>query len=308
MSLKDMATVSTHNQSHLTHDEERRAKNSAARLSILVAAFLIILKGGSGWLTGSISVLASLLDSLMDIFASTANWIAVRASSRPADEDHTYGHGKAEPLAGLFQAIVITSSGLFLIWEAIHRIREPHATTSEWAGIVTMLIAVALSVALVAKLRRVARQTDSPALSADALHYVTDIYINLGVLAALAISALTGWRRADPIISMVIALYILWSALNVARESIDMLMDRRLPPEIAEQIGEIVSRYQTEGVLGFHDLRTRRSGSQRYVDLHLEVDRHKLFEEAHDLTVKVLRSIEAEIPRTKVHVHTDPSG
>ena len=293
---------------HLTHEQERRAKNSVARLSILVAASLIILKGGSGWLTGSISVLASLLDSLMDIFASTANFIAIRASSRPADEDHAYGHGKAEPLAGLFQAIVITCSGLFVIWEAIHRIRQPHPTSSEWVGIVTMLIAVVMSVALVAKLRQVARQTESPALSADALHYVTDIYINLGVLAALAISALTGSQLADPIISMVIALYILWSALNVARESIDMLMDKRLPPETAEQIREIVSRYQEEGVLGFHDLRTRRSGSQRYVDLHLEVDRHKLFEEAHDLTVKVLRAIETEIPRAIVHVHTDPSG
>ena len=259
-------------------------------------------------MTGSISVLASLLDSLMDIFASTANFIAIRASSRPADEDHAYGHGKAEPLAGLFQAIVITCSGLFVIWEAIHRIRQPHPTSSEWVGIVTMLIAVVMSVALVAKLRQVARQTESPALSADALHYVTDIYINLGVLAALAISALTGSQLADPIISMVIALYILWSALNVARESIDMLMDKRLPPETAEQIREIVSRYQEEGVLGFHDLRTRRSGSQRYVDLHLEVDRHKLFEEAHDLTVKVLRAIETEIPRAIVHVHTDPSG
>ena len=292
----------------LTRDVEGRAKNSVARLSIMVAAFLIILKGGSGWLTGSISVLASLLDSLMDVFASTANFIAIRAAARPADEDHTYGHGKAEPLAGLFQAIVITFSGLFVIWEAIHRIRQPRPTSSEWVGIVTMLVAVGLSVALVAKLRQVARQTESPALAADALHYVTDVYINLGVLLALAISALTGSQLADPIISMVIALYILWSALSVAHESIDMLMDKGLPPEIAEQITEIVGRYRAEGVLGFHNLRTRRSGSQRYIDLHLEVDRHKLFEEAHDLTVKVLRAIETEIPRAIVHVHTDPAG
>ena len=241
-------------------------------------------------MTGSISVLASLLDSLMDIFASTANFIAIRAASRPADEDHTYGHGKAEPLAGLFQAIVITCSGLFVIWEAIHRIRQPYATSSEWVGIVTMLVAVGLSIALVAKLRQVARRTESPALAADALHYVTDVYINLGVLAALAISALTRSQLADPIISMAIALYILWSALNVARESIDRLMDKGLPPEVTEQIREIVSRYRSEGVLGFHDLRTRRSGSQRYVDLHLEVERHKSFEEARDLTVKVARA------------------
>ena len=284
------------------------AKNSVARLSILAAAFLILIKTGTGFITGSISVWASLLDSTMDIFASIINYFAVRAASRPADEDHTYGHGKAESLAGLFQSIVIAASGFFLIRESIRRIIHPNQTSSEWLGVMTMLIAVAVSIALVARLKRVARETESPALHADATHYVTDIFTNLGALLALVIIGLTPWQMADPIISIAIAFYILWSAVSVGRESIDVLMDRRLPLDVDEQIASVVSRFRDQGVLGFHDLRTRRSGSQKFIDLHLEVVRDLSLQDAHDATVRVLRAIEAEIPRARVQIHTDPAG
>ncbi|HEX7998075.1 MAG TPA: cation diffusion facilitator family transporter [Pyrinomonadaceae bacterium] len=299
-----MAT--TLEQAKISREAETAAKNSAARLSILAAAFLVTLKTITGLLTGSISVWASLLDSAMDIFASTINLIAVRAASRPADKEHAYGHGKAESLAGLFQSVVIAASGIYLIWEAAQRIVRPHQTSYEWVGMATMLIATATSVALVVRLRRVARQTESPALHADALHYVTDIYTNASALIALLIIRVSSWQIADPLISILIAVYILWSAVTVARESIDALMDRRLPPEVDEKIAEIVSRFRPLGVLGFHDLRTRRSGSQKFIDLHLEVERDQRLQEAHDNTVRVLRAIEAEIPRARVHIHTDP--
>lgn len=289
------------------HREEAAAKNSAARLSILAAAFLIIIKTITGFLTGSISVWASLLDSAMDIFASIVNFFAVRAASRPADEDHTYGHGKAESLAGLFQALVISASGAFLIREAVRRLRQPHDITSEWLGIGTMVIAITISMGLVARLRKVARKTESPALASDAVHYASDIYTNGSALVALAIIYFTGWKIADPIISIAISLYILWSAFSVGREAVDILMDRRLPLEIDEQVGEIVGRYKDQGVFGFHDIRTRRSGSLKFIDLHLDVNRHLTFELAHDLTVRVLREIEAEIPRSRVSIHTDPA-
>lgn len=289
-------------------DAETTAKNAAARLSILAAAFLITLKTATGLLTGSISVWASLLDSAMDIFASSINFVAVRAASRPADEDHAYGHGKAESLAGLFQSLVIAASGLYLIWQALQRIIKPRETSYEWVGMATMLIATATSLALVRRLKRVARETDSPALHSDAVHYMTDIYTNASALVALLIVRLTHWQIADPLISIFIALYILWSAMHVGRESVDVLMDRRLPLEIDEQIAEIVSRFRDDGVLGFHDLRTRRSGSQKFIDLHLEVERDQLLEQAHDITVRVLRTIEAEIPRARVQIHTDPAG
>ncbi|MFP5264025.1 MAG: cation diffusion facilitator family transporter [Blastocatellia bacterium] len=290
----------------LADKEEAAAKNSVAKLSILAASFLVALKTVTGFLTGSISVWASLLDSAMDIFASTINYIAVRVAARPADEDHTYGHGKAESLAGLFQATVITVSGLFLIWEAVRRLRVPHEIASEGIGIATMMIAIAVSAALVARLRSIARKTESPALNSDAIHYASDIYTNLSALLALLIIKLSGLRVVDPLISILISLYILWSAVSVARESIDVLMDRRLPLEVDEQIASIVGRYREQGIFGFHDLRTRRSGSNKFIDLHLEVAGDKSLEEAHDLTVRVLREIESEIPRSRVQIHTDP--
>ncbi|HEX8137703.1 MAG TPA: cation diffusion facilitator family transporter [Pyrinomonadaceae bacterium] len=291
----------------VSHDaREELAKASAARLSMLAAGFLILLKTATGFLTGSISVWASLLDSAMDIFASAINYVAVRAASRPADEDHAYGHGKAESLAGLFQALVIAASGAFLIWEAIQRLAHARPVSSEWIGMGTMLIAMLVSLALVRRLRRVARETDSLALRSDAIHYASDIFTNAGALVALLIVALTGWQMADPLISIMIAVYILWSAVGVGHEALDVLMDRRLPEDIDERIAEVVSHFRGRGVLGFHDLRTRRSGSQKFIDLHLEVVRDLRLDEAHDLTVQVLRAIEAEIPRSRVHIHTDP--
>jgi ferrous-iron efflux pump FieF len=288
-------------------ESEEAAKTSAARLSMLAAGFLIVLKTATGFITGSISVWASLLDSTMDIFASTINYFAVRAAARPADEDHTYGHGKAESLAGLFQSIVIAASGIFLIYESIRRIINRSQTSSEWIGVGTMIVAVFVSIALVKRLKRVARETESPALKADATHYVTDIYTNSGALLALVIVGIkSSWQIADPLISIAIAFYILWSAVMVGSEAIDVLMDRRLPLNVDEQIGEIVSRYKEQGVLGFHDLRTRRSGSQKFIDLHLEVARDMLLQDAHDVTVRVLRDIEAEVSRARVHIHTDP--
>src|SRR3982751_3748700 len=150
-----MTSVDAKQRIAAAHREEAAAKNQAARLSILAAAFLIIIKTITGFLTGSISVWASLLDSLMDIFASVVNFFAVRAAARPADEDHTYGHGKAESLAGLFQALVIGISGIFLIAEAVRRLMKSQPTSSEGIGVATMLIAMALSAALVFRLRRV---------------------------------------------------------------------------------------------------------------------------------------------------------
>lgn len=287
-------------------EREAAMKHAAARLSVMTAAFLIILKGTTGWFTGSISVWASLLDSAMDIFASSINYIAVRAASRPPDEDHRYGHGKAESLAGLFQAAVILISGLFLIREAVNRIITPRPTDHEMFGVGTMMIAAICSLLLVARLRSVARQTDSPALSADAVHYATDVYTNGAALVALLIVALTGWQVADPIISIGISAFIIWSAVEVARDAVDVLMDRKLPPEVDEAVATVVKRFEEEGVRGFHDLRTRRSGSLKFIDLHLEVRRDMSLQEGHDISVRVLRAIEAEIPRSRVQIHTDP--
>jgi ferrous-iron efflux pump FieF len=301
-----MTAIEGENRLRSTANEEAASKNFAATLSLSTAAFLIILKIATGWVTGSISIWASLLDSVMDIVASAINLIAIRASIKPPDEDHAYGHGKAESLAGLLQSALITISALFLIREAVHRLFNPPGTNLEWVGILSMLIAIAASIGLVAYLKHVARRTDSPAIDADAAHYASDVYTNSGAVVALLITILTGWKLADPLISILISAVILWSAVAIARESIDVLMDRRLPIEIDEQIAEIVERYKDQGVLGFHDLRTRRSGSQKFIDLHLEVERTKRLEEAHELTERIIHDIESEVSRSSVQIHTDP--
>jgi ferrous-iron efflux pump FieF len=301
-----MSTSSARQGFTATHAEEAALKASAARLSVAAAASLIVIKFATGWLTGSISVWASLLDSAMDVIASAINYFAVRAASHPADEDHPYGHGKAESLAGLFQAAVITISGLYLIIEALRRIITPRETRSEMIGVAAMLAAVAVSVLLVWKLRRAAAATDSPALAADAVHYATDIYSNGAALVALLVTSLTNWQLADPLFSIAISIYIIASAYSVAKDSVDVLMDRRLPAEFDERVAEVVSRFRTQGVVGFHDLRTRRSGSVKFLDLHLEVERDKSLEEAHEITVRVIRALQAEVPRSRVQIHTDP--
>ena len=286
---------------------EAKLKASAARLSVAAAAFLIALKTLTGMLTGSISVWASLLDSAMDIFASAINYFAVRAASAPPDEDHRYGHGKAESLAGLFQSFVIGVSGLLLLWEAVRRVITPRPTASEWLGVGTMAVACGVSVLLVARLRKVAAKTDSPALAADAVHYATDVYTNGAALVALLLVALTGWTPADPLISILISAFILKSAYDVARDSVHVLMDRRLPRDVDARVARVVEGFRAEGVLGFHDLRTRRSGSLKFIDLHLEVEADQTLQQAHDLTVRVIRAIQKEIPRSRVQIHTDPS-
>jgi ferrous-iron efflux pump FieF len=289
------------------HATEAKLKASAARLSVLAAALLILLKTVTGVLTGSISVWASLLDSTMDIFASAINFYAVRAAAAPPDEDHRYGHGKAESLAGLFQSFVITASGLLLLWEAVRRVITPHPTEDEWLGVGTMAVACGVSFGLVARLRHVARKTDSPALTADAVHYATDVYTNGAALFALLLVALTGWTLADPLISILISGFILYSAFEVARDSVHVLMDRRLPRAVDRKVAAVVGRFRHEGVVGFHDLRTRRSGSLKFIDLHLEVEADQTLQQAHDLTVRVIRAIQQEIPRSRVQIHTDPA-
>ncbi len=303
-----MTTPSISKQLTLNPLAEAKAKTSAARLSIIVAAFLILLKVFTGWYTGSISVWASLLDSAMDIFASMLNFFAVRAASRPPDDEHTYGHGKVESLAGLFQALVIALSAAYLIYEAVNRIIEPKPTNSEWLGATAMLVAAGVSVLLVSKLRRTARLTDSPALHSEAAHYASDIYTNIAALFALVLTAATNWQLADPIISISLSLYILWFAVGVGREAADVLMDRRLPTEIDETVAQVVGRFHGAGVIGFHALRTRSSGSQKFIEFHLEVERNKKFEESHEITVNVIRAVEDEIPRSRVQIHTDPWG
>ncbi|HRL01714.1 MAG TPA: cation diffusion facilitator family transporter, partial [Vitreoscilla sp.] len=220
--------------------------------SVCVAILLIVIKAVVWFMSGSVSILASLVDSLMDAGASVLNLLAVRLALQPADHEHRFGHGKAEGIAALFQAAFIMGSALFLMLNAIDRIRHPselHITPVVFA---VMLASLLITIALVAFQQWILKQVHSSAVAADRLHYLTDILSNIAVLIALGVS-LYGWHQTDAIIGIGLALWIGWSAIGIGREALNMLMDKALPDTDLAAINSAV--LQTKGVLGMHDLR-----------------------------------------------------
>ena len=280
----------------------RRATNFA----VAAAALMIAGKLGAWLATDSVSLLSSLADSVMDVLASLINLFAVRQALQPADREHRFGHGKAEPLAGLGQALFITASAIFLIVEAAGRIMEPEPIARAPIGIGVMVFAIIVTTALVAYQRRVVRLTGSTAIRADSLHYAADILMNVGVIAALVLAMTVGWGLADPIIAIAIAGVIVHAAVRVGWSAIQQLMDRELPEEDRERIRRIVLEHPE--VLDCHDLRTRRSGIDSFIQVHVEMDRSLTLLRAHEISDDVEARIRKAFPHAEVLIHADPEG
>ncbi len=257
------------------------------------------------FLTGSVSLLASLVDSLMDVMASGINFVAVRWSLAPPDEEHRFGHGKAESLAGLGQAAFIGGSALFLSFQAVDRLLHPVALERLDIAVGVMVFSIAATGGLVALQRYVIRRTDSLAIRADSLHYLSDLLTNLGILAALAL-ALAGWAWADAVFGLVVAAYIMWSAARIGIDAVNMLMDRELPDTEQRRIMEIVHGHGE--VAGAHDLRTRQAGHVRFIQLHLELRPDMPLLRAHAVADRVAADIRAAFPGADVIIHQDPAG
>ena len=286
-----------------TQDKSSKLLKRATYASVGVALVLITGKLFTWLMTGSLSVMASLVDSLMDAAASIINLVAVRWSLLPADEDHRYGHGKAESLAGLAQASFIAGSAFFLVVHAIERLRNPTPIHETQAGIIMMCIAISLTLGLLAYQHYVIKRTNSTAIRADALHYATDVLTNLGTIAALFLAGY-GWPALDPIIAIGIACYIFYSACKIGREAVQMLMDRELPQDIREQIKVIaLSPPQVKGV---HDIRTRQSGRTMLIQLHLELEDEVPLVKAHGICKAVEKEILRSWPEADVIIHQDP--
>ena len=284
----------------------RRLMRRATNFAVAAAAILIAGKLGAWLATDSVSLLSSLADSVMDVFASLINLFAVRQALQPPDREHRFGHGKAEPLAGLGQALFITASAIFLIVEAAGRIMEPEPIARAPVGIGVMVFAVIVTTALVAYQRRVVRLTGSTAIRADALHYASDILTNVGVIAALALAMTVGWELADPIIAIVIAGVIIHAAVRVGWTAIQQLMDHELPDKDRERIRQIVLEHPD--VLDCHDLRTRRSGIDSFIQVHVEMDRSLTLLRAHEISDAVEARIREAFPHAEVLIHADPEG
>ncbi|WP_017709427.1 cation diffusion facilitator family transporter [Pseudomonas syringae] len=286
-----------------TTAEHSRLLRLATRASLAVAVTLILAKGVAWWLSGSVSLLAGLTDSLLDGAASFLNLLAVHYALRPADDDHRYGHGKAEALSGMAQALFITVSGVLIAVQAVERIQNPEPLGAPLLGMVVMVISIALTLALLSLQYRVIKATGSAAIRADSLHYRSDLLLNASILVALTL-AYFGWQQLDAYFGLGIALYILWSALQIARETVSVLMDEELPADVSTRMLELAR--SVPGVLGAHDLRTRISGNHWFVQLHLELPGTLTLSVAHALCDQAADAIYQQFPKAEVLVHADP--
>ncbi|MFC3675934.1 cation diffusion facilitator family transporter [Ferrovibrio xuzhouensis] len=280
----------------------RRATNA----SVLVAVILIAAKLAAWLATGSVAMLASLVDSLLDAVASLANLLAVRHALTPADAEHRFGHGKAEALAGLGQAALIVGSALFLVVEAIDRLSDPQPVQHGIAGIAVMLLSIALTAALVLYQRHVVKQTGSLAVTADRLHYVGDLLTNAAVIVALLIGTQSNLTWFDPACALAIAAVIVKSAFDIVRGALDHLMDRELADSDRERIRAVVLAHPDARDL--HDLRTRQSGNQAFIQFHLELDPRMSLREAHRISDEIEAQILELFPGAEVIIHQDPAG
>jgi ferrous-iron efflux pump FieF len=275
----------------------------ATRASVATAGALITAKLAAWLLTGSVSVLASLVDSLMDAAASLVNLFAVQYSLEPADEEHRFGHGKAESLAGLAQATFIAGSAAFLVLHAVDRLLHPRPLEDVAVGVAVMLFAILATLALLAVQRYVIRHTGSTAIRADSLHYRSDLLVNGSIILALVLE-LRGWSGLDSLFALGIAGYILYSAWHIGHDAFQLLMDRELAPGLVEQVR--TAALAQAAVRGVHDLRTRQSGQTAFVQLHIELDAGMLLSEAHAVADRVEAAIRSAIPGCDVIVHQDP--
>lgn len=280
-------------------------KLKTATLAIVVPFVLTLLKIFASIATMSISLLASALDSLTDTISQAINFAAIKTSEKPADEKHQYGHGKAEAIAGLVQSVFIGFTAGFLVYEASKKIVGGYHLESETIGIYVMIVSLVTSIILAHILAKISKKTQSTALSASALNFGADVWTNAGVLVALALEG--GWhvKNADPIISILISLYIFVSAVRIAKDAISQLMDRTLPGELLVQIDRCIMAHG-ELIHGYHNLRTRYVGSEKHIEFHLEVKSSLSFKEAHELTEAIISDIKATIPNSHVMAHPDP--
>jgi len=283
-----------------------RLMRRAAIASVAVSLFLVAIKTFAYFASHSVAMLASLADSALDLFTASLNLIAIRQALTPADAEHRFGHGKAEPLAGLAQGAFITASALFLVIQAVNRILAPEPIDHSVEAMIVMCIAIACAIVLVLYERRVVARTGSLAIEADQTHYLGDLATNVGVVLALVLSAYLGWTLADPLIAIAVAGIMLWSALGVGRDSFNQLMDRELPDEERARIRRIAESHGA--VKNVHDLKTRAAGLSTFIQLHLALDPEMRLREAHKVSDSVEQAILNAYPGAEVIIHQDPAG
>jgi ferrous-iron efflux pump FieF len=287
-------------------DTDGRLMRRAALASLGVSIVLVAIKAFAYLLTHSVAMLASLADSALDLFTASLNLFAVRTALTPADAEHRFGHGKAEPLAGLAQGAFIAGSATFVIVQAVTRLLAPQPVVHGTTALIVMAISIAGALALVAYQRHVVARTGSIAIGADRMHYLGDLASNFGVVLAIVLAGWLHWTIADPLIALAVAGVLIWSASSVFRQSYDQLMDRELPDADRARIKDIVRRHAE--VKSLHDLRTRAAGVHTFIQLHIELDPAMSLVRAHEVSDEVEAQICAAFPHAEVIIHQDPAG
>src|SRR5947199_2572520 len=283
-----------------------RLRRIATYASVAIAALLIAVKFVAWLETGSVALLSSLVDSLLDIAASLVNLIAVRHAMTPADREHRFGHGKAEPLAVLGQSAFITGSAMLLLAEAARRLIWPVPVENAPAGIAVMIFSIGVTIGLVLYQRHVVRRTGSIAITADELHYRSDVVLNVSVIAALVLGSALEQPLLDPLFGAAIGIWIVYSAVRLARLSLFQLMDHELPDDEREKIRAIAQSHPE--VAAAHDLRTRVAGPTAFIQIHLEMDGGMSLVRAHQISDEVEAKLRSAYPNTEVIIHQDPEG
>ena len=290
----------------MENNPNARLLRLATYAAVAVAGFLILAKLAAWFLTDSVAILSSLMDSVLDVGASLVNMYAVAHALVPADQEHRFGHGKAEALAGLAQTAFISGSALFLLAEAAQRLIDPRPIMRDEIGIAVMVLSLVLTTALVLFQRYVVKRTNSVAIAADSVHYRGDILANVGIIAALIMAGRYGWIYADAIIAMVVAGYILFGAWGIIQGALDQLMDRELPEDQRDRIRDIA--LAQDQVVDVHDIRTRSSGTHSFIQLHMELDGELTLLKSHAIADEVEAEICRAFPGAEVLIHQDPAG
>lgn len=286
--------------------QRARLTRSAAYASIAMAVFLAVLKSWAAWHTGSTAMLGSLADTALDLIASIATLIGVWIAAQPADREHRFGHGKAEALAAIVQVMLIAVSATGIGYRAITRLGGEVETAAAGEGIGVSLVAILATFALLAWQRHVVRRTGSVAIKTDAIHYQSDLFLNLAVIAALILDQFAGFAQADPLFGLGIALWLAWGAWRGASEAADQLLDREWPDDKRQRFVEVVARHPELSQL--HDLRTRTSGMHDFVQFHVGLPPDMTVREAHDVVERVEDTLREAFPGTEVLIHIDPAG
>ncbi len=292
--------------SKLDTQKRGRLTRAASYASLTVALTLVFAKLWAWQATDAISILSSLADSFLDVLASAITFVAILYALTPADREHRFGHGKTEGLAALAQAVIIAFSALYVWYEALHRLLAPEPVLQPINGLTVIIGSTLLTLALLSFQRLVIRRTGSVAIQADALHYRTDVIVNLSVAIAIPIASWTDWTIIDPLVGIGVAAYLMWSAYGIATKSMGILLDREIPEAERRRIREIA--LENPAVKGFHDLRTRSGGSRYIIQFHLELDPKTSLVDTHIILDAVENKIRKEFKGCELIVHADPVG